>query len=124
MPGNRRRRLAGRPGQVGRAKQPRGWPKARRSWPEARRNESKWDEEAKEWIWTETTERRYYLSSLSSDAKQVARAVRSHWGIENQVHWVLDVSFGEDECQIRKGHAPRNVGLLRRIAMNAPAGPR
>lgn len=86
---------------------------------EARRSESKWDEEAEKWTWVETTERRYYISSLSSDAEQVADAVRSHWGIENQVHWVLDVSFGEDESQIRKGHAPRNVGLLRRIAMNA-----
>lgn len=44
--------------------------------------------------------------------------MRSHWGIENQVHWVLDVSFGEGASRIRKGAAPENVSVLRRIAMN------
>lgn len=86
---------------------------------EARRGEARWDEEAEKWSWTETTERRYYISSLPAGAKQIAEAVRSHWGIENRVHWVLDMSFGEDRSRIRKGHGPENVGLLRRIAMNA-----
>ena len=72
-----------------------------------------------EWTWKETTERRYYISSLSPSAERIGKAVRSHWGIENQVHWVLDVSFQEDSSRIRKGNAPENVGLLRRIAMNA-----
>ncbi len=44
--------------------------------------------------------------------------MRGHWGIENQVHWVLDVVFREDDCRIRKDHAPANFSVLRRIAMN------
>lgn len=59
-----------------------------------------------------------YISSLPADAERIAKAVRSHWSIENSVHWVLDVSFREDTSRIRKGHGPENVGLLRRIAMN------
>lgn len=103
------------------------WLDDRDKWPslsslamvEARRSESTWDEEAEQWTWKETTERRYYISSLSPSAERIGKAVRSHWGIENQVHWVLDVSFQEDSSRIRKGNAPENVGLLRRIAMNA-----
>ena len=103
------------------------WLDDRDKWPslsslamvEARRSESTWDEEAEQWTWKETTERRYYISSLSPSAERIGKAVRSHWGIENQVHWVLDVSFQEDSSRIRKGNAPKNVGLLRRIAMNA-----
>jgi predicted transposase YbfD/YdcC len=45
--------------------------------------------------------------------------VRSHWGIENQVHWVLDMSFGEDQSRIRRGLAAENAAILRRIALNA-----
>lgn len=63
-------------------------------------------------------QKRYYISSLPADAERIAVAVRSHWGIENRVHWVLDVSFSEDESRIRKGHSPENVGVLRRIALN------
>lgn len=65
-----------------------------------------------------TRETRYYLSSLSSDAKRFAHAVRSHWGVENPVHWVLDVVFREDDSRVRVGNAPANLSLLRRIAMN------
>lgn len=90
---------------------------------EAERSESRWDEETGRRIQATTTQRRYYISSLPADAagnlaERIAKAVRSHWGIENQVHWVLDVSFDEDQSRIRKGHGPENVGLLRRIAMN------
>ncbi len=45
-------------------------------------------------------------------------AMRGHWGIENQVHWVLDVAFGEDNSRIRKGNAPQNFAILRQIALN------
>jgi predicted transposase YbfD/YdcC len=65
-----------------------------------------------------TSEVRYYLSSLAPDAKRLAGAVRNHWGIENSLHWVLDMSFDEDQCRIRKDHGPVNFALLRRIAIN------
>lgn len=61
---------------------------------------------------------RYYLSSLSGSARSVGRAVRRHWGIENSVHYVLDVTFNEDACRIRKDHAPQNLATLRHIALN------
>jgi predicted transposase YbfD/YdcC len=65
-----------------------------------------------------TPEVRYFLSSLSVDAQTFAGYIRSHWGIENQLHWCLDVVFDEDACRIRKDHAPRNFSLLRRLALN------
>ena len=63
-------------------------------------------------------ERRYYITSLPSEAAPIAGAVRGHWGIENRLHWVLDVSFSEDGSRVRKAYAPENLGLLRRIALN------
>lgn len=63
-------------------------------------------------------ERRYYIASLSGDAEQASRAVRGHWGIENKVHWVLDIAFREDECRIRKGNGAQNFAVLRHIALN------
>lgn len=63
-------------------------------------------------------ERKYYISSLEADAKQLGRAIRGHWSIENCLHWVLDMGFREDESRIRKDHAPENVATLRHIAMN------
>jgi predicted transposase YbfD/YdcC len=63
-------------------------------------------------------ERRYYLSSLPQDVEKFARAVRSHWGVENQLHWVLDVVFGEDQSRARAGHAAENLATLRRWALN------
>jgi predicted transposase YbfD/YdcC len=66
-----------------------------------------------------TTERRYYVSSLvDPDAAFVAGAVRGHRGIENRLHYVLDVSFHEDDSRVRKGHGPENLSRLRRIALN------
>ncbi len=65
-----------------------------------------------------SVDRRFYISSLENDAKQFAEAVRSHWGIENSVHWVLDVGFREDESRKRKGNSAFNFSILRHIAMN------
>lgn len=63
-------------------------------------------------------ERRYYISSLAADAKQLNRVIRSHWSIENGLHWVLDVAFREDDSRIRKDHGPENMTTLRHIALN------
>ena len=63
-------------------------------------------------------ETRYFISSLNGNAKQIGNAVRSHWAIENNLHWTLDVSFREDECRIRKRNAPENFSMLRKIALN------
>jgi len=63
-------------------------------------------------------ERRYYLSSLEADAERFGYLIRSHWSIENQCHWVLDVVFGEDHNRIRRKNAPKNFGTLLRIVLN------
>jgi predicted transposase YbfD/YdcC len=65
-----------------------------------------------------TTERRFYISSLAANARQVARAVRGHWSVENNLHWSLDVSFAEDQCRARAGYSPENLAVLRHIAVN------
>jgi len=65
-----------------------------------------------------TTERRYYLTSLDGGVERFAYASRGHWGIENKLHWSLDVVFHEDDSRIRKGHAPENMTLIRKIALN------
>jgi len=62
-------------------------------------------------------EDRYHLASISG-AKRVLGAVRSHWGIENELHWTLDLAFDEDRCRVRKDHGPENFALLRHIALN------
>jgi predicted transposase YbfD/YdcC len=65
------------------------------------------------------TQRRYYFSSLpSAELPRFAEAVRAHWSIENSVHWTLDVCFDEDRSRVRKQHAPENLALLRRMALN------
>jgi len=65
-----------------------------------------------------TTERRYYISSLVANAKQIADAIRSHWAVENSLHWVLDVTLREDESRVRKDHAPENMAMVRHIILN------
>lgn len=65
-----------------------------------------------------TIEYRYFISSLESNASQTLNAVRTHWGIENKVHWVLDVVFREDDCRVRRGQAAQNLAVLRHIALN------
>jgi len=65
--------------------------------------------------WTET---RYYISSRPLSAEQLALAVRTHWRIENSLHWVLDVTFREDLARVRKGHGARNMAIVRHFAVN------
>lgn len=67
---------------------------------------------------TTTQETRYFISSSQASAAQMLAAVRLHWGIENQLHWVLDMSFGEDQSRIRKDNAPANVAIIRHAALN------
>ena len=60
---------------------------------------------------------RYFLSSCGDDPAVLARAIRTHWGIENAVHWVLDVTFREDDSRVRDRTAARNLAILRRMAV-------
>lgn len=64
-----------------------------------------------------TQELRYYMSSLTSDAQRIGQIVRGHWGIENKLHWHLDVSFGEDLCKIRTDYAAENFSLVKKMAL-------
>jgi predicted transposase YbfD/YdcC len=63
-------------------------------------------------------ETRYYISSAALTAKQAAEAIRGHWGIENRLHWVLDVVFREDQSRLRKGHGAKNMAVVRHFAIN------
>jgi predicted transposase YbfD/YdcC len=65
-----------------------------------------------------TCETSYYLSSLTRDVATFAKAVRGHWSIENQQHWVLDMAFREDESRVRAGHGAENLAVIRRMALN------
>ncbi|ADU61349.1 ISAs1 family transposase [Pseudodesulfovibrio aespoeensis] len=67
---------------------------------------------------TISNEKRYFIMSINGHAQRFGDAVREHWGIENTVHWVLDVSFGEDQSRIRKDNSPENLSMLRKIALN------
>jgi predicted transposase YbfD/YdcC len=66
----------------------------------------------------ETAEVHYYISSLPNKVKAIAAAIRRHWGIENRLHWVLDVTFTEDASRIRRQHAPQTIAMLRRLAVS------
>ena len=65
-----------------------------------------------------STERRYYISSRLADAEHMGTVVRGHWGVENGLHWSLDVAFGEDQARMREGNSAENFSILRRIALN------
>lgn len=61
---------------------------------------------------------RYFITSLANDARQILAAKRAHWGIENSLHWVLDVAFREDDSRVRQGNADQNLAILRHVALN------
>ena len=61
---------------------------------------------------------RFYISSLSGHARHILSASRMHWGVENSLHWVLDVAFREDDSRVRVGNAAENLSVLRRMALN------
>lgn len=70
-------------------------------------------------LWNKTTQEvMFYLSSLPPDAQKLGKVIRQHWSIENQLHWVLDVTFSEDACRIRTGYSPENIALLKRWSIN------
>ena len=65
-------------------------------------------------------EKRYFISSLPPDACRAAEIIRSHWAVENSLHWVLDVAFREDDSRIRTGNAPENLALVRKLGSVPP----
>jgi predicted transposase YbfD/YdcC len=66
----------------------------------------------------ESLEYRYYICSSERNAEYILQSTRAHWSIENSLHWVLDISFREDECRVRKGNGAANLAMLRHIALN------
>lgn len=102
------------------------WPKAMEQWPglrsivlveSIRAVHSDSPEHGPQWQ-VGQTEQRFFLSSLPADAAQLLQVVRDHWGIENSLHWVLDIAFREDESRIRKDNAAKNMATLRQLALN------
>ena len=64
-------------------------------------------------------ERRFYITSLPAEATKIGAAIREHWGVENSLHWLLDVNFHDDDCRIRKKNAPANFTSVKRATLNA-----
>lgn len=75
-------------------------------------------EETREMAGKTTFERRFFISSLAPQAAHIARAVRNHWRVENNLHWTLDVVFNEDDSRVRKDHAPENMAMIRHTVLN------
>lgn len=70
-------------------------------------------------LWNKTTTQVcYYISSVEANAEVLAGAIRSHWGIENSLHWVLDVTFPQDASRIRKGHGHENMAIIQHLCLN------
>lgn len=67
---------------------------------------------------TSDLERRYYIASRDMTPEALATAVRAHWAVENKLHWMLDVNFGEDACMVKKDNAPQILSLIRRVVIN------
>ena len=65
-----------------------------------------------------SVEKRYYLTSHEPDAERLQKLIREHWSIENKCHWILDMTWNEDQSRIRKQNAAQNVALLRKLALN------
>src|SRR5205823_12803019 len=65
-----------------------------------------------------STETAYYLLSSPLSAERFGAVARAHWGVENSLHWALDVTMNEDQARNRKDHGPQNIALLRRLALN------
>ena len=63
-----------------------------------------------------------YISSIQADAWKIGHAIRSHWSVENKLHWQLDVSYGEDDCKVRKDNGAENFSVIRRATLNLLKG--
>lgn len=91
-----------------------------------RKRHPKWDglktiieiESTREIKGEKAVEKRFYISSLSANARQISNAIQQHWGIENKLHWVLDVSFNDDLSRIRQGNAPSNIVIVKKVVLN------
>ena len=65
-----------------------------------------------------TVEKRYYITDHAANPELILNATRQHWGVENKLHWVLDMSFGDDQSRIRKGNAPQNMAIIKKTVLN------
>lgn len=65
-----------------------------------------------------SVEKRYYITDLAANPELILNATRQHWGVENKLHWVLDICFGDDQSRIRKGNAPQNMAIIKKTVLN------